>query len=283
MRITPLISFLILLFSIPKTTAQQKNYVIHTAAFYNFENLFDTINDPQTNDDEWTPKGTQHWTSQKYQQKLQNLAQVLAEIGSAENPDSPTFIGGCEIENRSVLEDLVKQTKLINKEYGIIHFDSPDKRGIDVALLYRKKQFQPTNYSNIPLYVYRKENKIKENTKTEYDEKTDDTDTEGYEKTAFFKFEDALKNVVSLPEYTAWKETIMRNLIKEGIPTELLENGNAKQIAHQLAYLKGLRAKFMQKNKSRVKNKKSWDFNYRFRFLASSPRCHRARLGLLWF
>ena len=59
----------------------------------------------------------------------------------------------------------------------------------------------------------------------------------------------ALKNVVSLPEYTAWKETIMRNLIKEGIPTELLENGNAEQIAHQLAYLKGLRAKFMQKNK----------------------------------
>nr|WP_315181725.1 endonuclease/exonuclease/phosphatase family protein [uncultured Flavobacterium sp.] len=174
MRITPLISFLILLFSMPKTAAQQKNYVIHTAAFYNFENLFDTINDPQTNDDEWTPKGTQHWTSQKYQQKLQNLAQVLAEIGSAENPDSPTFIGGCEIENRSVLEDLVKQTKLINKEYGIIHFDSPDKRGIDVALLYRKKQFQPTNYSNIPLYVYRKENKIKENTKTESDEKIDD-------------------------------------------------------------------------------------------------------------
>ena len=170
MRITPLISFLILLFSMPKTAAQQKNYVIHTAAFYNFENLFDTINDPQTNDDEWTPKGTQHWTSQKYQQKLQNLAQVLAEIGSAENPDSPTFIGGCEIENRSVLEDLVKQTKLINKEYGIIHFDSPDKRGIDVALLYRKNFFQPTSFANIPLYVFQGETKPKNETT----ESTDD-------------------------------------------------------------------------------------------------------------
>ncbi|MNF50577.1 Endonuclease/Exonuclease/phosphatase family protein [compost metagenome] len=162
------------LFSITKAIAQQKKYLVHTVAFYNFENLFDTINDPNTNDEEWTPSGMQQWTFDKYQHKLANLAKVLSEIGSAENPDSPIFIGGCEIENRNVLEDLVKQPKLLDKNYGIIHFDSPDKRGIDVALLYQKKHFQPTTYTNIPLYVYKKSNKVKENLKTDAEEKTDD-------------------------------------------------------------------------------------------------------------
>jgi hypothetical protein len=146
------------------SSAQKKTFVIHTVAFYNFENLFDTINDATTHDEEWTPKGTQQWDSKKYNQKLINLARVLAEIGTADNSNAPTFIGGVEIENRSVLEDLVIQPKLIDKEYGIIHFDSPDKRGIDVALLYQKKQFQPTSYINIPLLVYKSshpENEVK--------------------------------------------------------------------------------------------------------------------------
>ena len=158
-------SYLILFFLIVKGNAQTKAFSIHTVAFYNFENLFDTINDPITNDEEWTPTGDQHWNSKKYRQKLENLARVLSEIGTAENSNSPTFIGGVEIENRNVLEDLVKQPKLIDKEYGIIHFDSPDKRGIDVALLYQKKQFQPTSYINIPLYVYREIQPIKETPK----------------------------------------------------------------------------------------------------------------------
>lgn len=159
--------YLILFFLIVKANAQSKAFSIHTVAFYNFENLFDTINDPITNDEEWTPTGDQHWNSKKYRQKLENLSGVLSEIGTAENPNSPTFIGGVEIENRSVLEDLVKQPKLIDKDYGIVHFDSPDKRGIDVALLYQKKQFQPTSYINIPLYVYREVQPIKETPKEE--------------------------------------------------------------------------------------------------------------------
>jgi predicted extracellular nuclease len=154
--------------------AQPKKYSIHTVAFYNFENLFDTINDPETYDEEWTPKGLQRWTSEKYQKKLHNLSRVLAEIGSAENTDSPTFIGGCEIENRGVLEDLVKQPKLIDKNYGIIHFDSPDKRGIDVALLYQKTKFQPTSYSNIPLYIYKDRGTKNEIAATTAEEKSDD-------------------------------------------------------------------------------------------------------------
>ncbi|OXA69581.1 endonuclease [Flavobacterium aquidurense] len=150
--------------------AQSKKYTIHTVAFYNFENLFDTINDPITHDDEWTPDGAQHWTKEKYEQKLKNLSKVLSAIGTPENPNAPTLIGGSEIENRGVLEDLIKEPKLQNFDYGIIHFDSPDKRGIDVALLYQKKYFKPTSYSNIPLYLYKNNAIVKEENKEETDD-----------------------------------------------------------------------------------------------------------------
>ena len=174
MRLSYLILILFLCFPVMKINAQPKKYIIHTVAFYNFENLFDTIDDPETYDEEWTPTGLQRWTVDKYQNKLRNLARVLAEIGSAENSDSPTFIGGCEIENRGVLEDLVKQPKLIEKDYGIIHFDSPDKRGIDVALLYQKSKFQPTSFMNIPLFIYKKESKTDKNLKLISEESSDD-------------------------------------------------------------------------------------------------------------
>ncbi|WP_413999661.1 endonuclease/exonuclease/phosphatase family protein [Flavobacterium sp. W1B] len=174
MRVLHLICLLILVLPMAKVGAQSKKYSIHTVAFYNFENLFDTINDPHTNDDEWTPKGAQRWTSKKYNQKLQNLSRVLLEIGSSDNANAPTFIGCCEIENRGVLEDLIKEPKLIDKDFGIIHFDSPDKRGIDVALLYQKKHFKPTTYTNVPLYVFKEESKAKAISKLESDDKIDD-------------------------------------------------------------------------------------------------------------
>lgn len=165
-----LTSFLTLLLFVffAKSYAQEKKFAIHTVAFYNFENLFDTINNPN-NDEEWLPSGTQNWTSKKYRQKLNNLAKVLSEIGTKENPNPPTLIGGSEIENRGVLEDLIKEPKLINYDYGIVHFDSPDHRGIDVALLYQKKYFKPTSTSNIPLLIYRKEVKDKESNETDED------------------------------------------------------------------------------------------------------------------
>jgi hypothetical protein len=153
---------------------QNKKFKIHTVAFYNFENLFDTINDPDTFDEEWTPDGLQRWTKAKYQTKLHHLAQVLSEIGTPENKELPTFIGGCEIENRAVLEDLIQQSQLQEAEYGIIHFDSPDKRGIDVALLYRKKWFRPTNFSSIPLYLNATPESEKTNTAASLAEKTED-------------------------------------------------------------------------------------------------------------
>ncbi len=172
MRIKTFISLFFVLFAISTANAQGKKYNIHTVAFYNFENLFDTING-SNNDEEWLPNGAQNWTSRKYKQKLHNLARVLSEIGTGENPNnSPTLIGGCEIENRGVLEDLVKEPLLINKDYGVVHFDSPDKRGIDVALLYQKKHFKPTSFKNIPLLIYR--NQEAKDDKKDKEETTDD-------------------------------------------------------------------------------------------------------------
>ena len=158
-----------------QATAPAKKYVIHTVAFYNFENLFDTINGPN-NDEEWLPNGAMNWTGKKYKKKLENLSRVLSEVGTGENPNnSPTFIGGAEIENRGVLEDLIKQPKLINRDYGIVHFDSPDQRGIDVALLYQKKHFKVTSASNIPLLIYKnQEDKVATKKDKDKDENTDD-------------------------------------------------------------------------------------------------------------
>lgn len=175
MKIKKNIAILFVLFIIGNANAQQKKFIIHTVAFYNFENLFDTINNPN-NDEEWTPKGAQNWTSIKYKQKINNLARVLSQIGTGENPNSPTLIGGAEIENQGVLEDLVKDPQLINSDYGIVHYDSPDKRGIDVALLYQKKHFQPVSSINIPLLIYRKDSKTKEKDSKETAEDKAETD-----------------------------------------------------------------------------------------------------------
>ncbi|MFB9109312.1 endonuclease/exonuclease/phosphatase family protein [Flavobacterium gyeonganense] len=171
MRIIILRICFIFLFSIT-AFGQAKQYSIHTVAFYNFENLFDTIDDIYTNDNEWTPNGTQNWTTEKYNQKLQNLSKVISEIGKPKNPNAPVLIGGSEIENRGVLEDLVKQPKLLSFDYGIIHFDSPDKRGIDVALLYQKKYFKPVTFSNIPLYILKNKNVQEQKKEEATDEET---------------------------------------------------------------------------------------------------------------
>jgi len=134
--------------------SQQKSYAVHTVAFYNVENLFDTIRDEKIYDEEWTPKGERNWDGKKYQQKLENLSRVISEIGTDDNPNMPTILGVSEIENRKVLEDLVNMPKLKKANYGIVHFDSPDRRGIDVALFYQTKHFKPTSSKNIPLYIY---------------------------------------------------------------------------------------------------------------------------------
>ncbi|MEC4113665.1 endonuclease/exonuclease/phosphatase family protein [Myroides pelagicus] len=146
--------FFFLFFISAGVQAQEKKYQIQTIAFYNCENLFDTIRDPKIYDEEWTPNGAQSWTSAKYNQKIHNLAKVMSMIGTDENINTPAIIGVAEVENRNVLEDLVKDPQLAPSDYGIVHYDSPDKRGIDVGLLYQKKHFTPTSTKAIPTMIY---------------------------------------------------------------------------------------------------------------------------------
>ena len=117
--------------------------------FYNVENLFDTRNDPLTQDEEFTPWGNRHWTQSRYVTKLRKLATVIDSVGQGE---WPMVIGMAEVENRKVLEDLTGKTVLADANYGIVHQDSPDRRGIDVALLYRKDRLQvlETEFLRLP-------------------------------------------------------------------------------------------------------------------------------------
>lgn len=118
--------------------SQEKQY---TVMFYNVENLFDVYDDPNILDDEFLPEGPKNWTESKYKKKLSNIEQVLFAVASA-NKSFPTIIGVSEIENRRVLDDVVSQPKLAKANYQIVHYDSPDARGVDVALFYRPDQFK---------------------------------------------------------------------------------------------------------------------------------------------
>ncbi len=113
----------------------------YTVVFYNLENLFDTINDPDTHDEEFLPDGVKKWNTVKYNKKLANMERVLFDL-AAQNQTFPTVIGVSEIENRSVLEDLAAQPNLSKGNYRIVHFDSPDARGVDCAFFYRPDQFK---------------------------------------------------------------------------------------------------------------------------------------------
>jgi predicted extracellular nuclease len=116
---------------------------IFRIAFYNTENLYDIDDDPETNDQEFTPTGSRNWDYYKYNDKMQKVAKVLIAVGGWQGCD---LIGLCEIENRKVLGDLIKLTPMKSLDYGIIHRESKDPRGSDVALLYRKSTFQPIFY-----------------------------------------------------------------------------------------------------------------------------------------
>lgn len=114
--------------------------------FYNAENLFDTFDDTLKNDEAFTPDGVRYWNKGRYYKKLNNISKVITAIGQWELPE---VIGLCEIENRKVLEDLIKKTALKKYPYRIIHKESPDNRGIDVGFLYRKDKFKPVEYEAI--------------------------------------------------------------------------------------------------------------------------------------
>ncbi len=136
--------FVCLLFLLSQTAFAQRSRVqVLAVAFYNFENLFDTLDDPKRFDEDFTPAGSYHYTQKIYRQKLHNLAAVLAQLGTEVTPDGPALIGTAEIENERVLQDLALQPEIAGREYQYVWFESPDPRGIDVALLYHPKYFRP--------------------------------------------------------------------------------------------------------------------------------------------
>jgi endonuclease/exonuclease/phosphatase family metal-dependent hydrolase len=137
----------------------QKNVKSFLVVSYNVENLFDTINSPGFDDDEFTPSGEKAWTYDRYEKKLNDLARVVMSIPGKELPG---LIGLSEIENRKVLEDLASQRGLKKGDYKIVHEDGRDPRGIECALLYRPDLFKYKSHEYVPIadpvdpeYIYR--------------------------------------------------------------------------------------------------------------------------------
>lgn len=149
MKRTLYIIALLILFC-PASPAQdrsrQRNCII---GFYNLENLFDIYDDPAKNDEEFLPEGKNNWTEAKYRKKLRNMATVIREM-ARDNGRYHTILGISEIENRLVIEDLVSQSEIADANYEIVHYDGPDRRGVDVALLYNPKQFKFIESESIP-------------------------------------------------------------------------------------------------------------------------------------
>ncbi|TYA60106.1 endonuclease/exonuclease/phosphatase family protein [Formosa maritima] len=141
--------------SLLNVNAQEKKiFKIHTIAFYNLENLFDTINDPNKFDEASPIMEMKGDIQTVYKKKVHNMARVLSDIGADVTNNSPVIIGVSEIENREVMEDVINDPLLLDKDYGIVHYDSPDARGIDVGLFYQKKLFTPLYTSSHELVIY---------------------------------------------------------------------------------------------------------------------------------
>lgn len=139
---------------------KSRSFKIRTVAFYNLENLFDIFDNPNKEDEKSPIMGIKNNREKIYKDKLDKLGEVILKIGSEKTNTSPVILGVAEVENKKVLKDLVKTKKLKKKQYEIIHFDSPDKRGIDVALLYQQRYFKPINFETFNPNIYVKNRKI---------------------------------------------------------------------------------------------------------------------------
>lgn len=147
------LALMLLYASFTQSQTKEKNWRVGCIAFYNVENLFDTINDPTTNDEEFTPQGDVRWNTEKYVNKLKALSEAMAGIGTEFTPDGAALIGVSEIENKQVMLDLVNQPALSGRSYKVVHFDSPDRRGVDVGLIYQPKYFRPLHSKSYRLIV----------------------------------------------------------------------------------------------------------------------------------
>ncbi len=143
------ITSLILGIAMPTTAQNNRKVQVAGIAFYNFENLFDTIpNNPEGRDAEFTPDGQRQWNGAKYREKVHNLAYAISQFATRTTPIGPAIIGISEIENASVIQDVINQPELAKWKLKYVHHDSPDARGVDVSLIYNPAYFRVENVTN---------------------------------------------------------------------------------------------------------------------------------------
>lgn len=154
-KIITLAAIAAIAFPVSSQENKGKKFIVRGIAFYNLENLFDTINSNGSYDLEFSPNGARQWNTQKYTLKISNMARVITNMVTSTTPNGPAAIGVSEIENRSVLVDLCKEVdqqliKAGKKPWNlqIVHHDSPDRRGVDVSLLYNPRQFRVIDVTN---------------------------------------------------------------------------------------------------------------------------------------
>lgn len=158
MHFYPSLLIISLVIMISSNTKAQKTY--YPIAFYNVENLFDTIRNTTKEDADFTPQGKYQWTKNKYDNKIRNISKVIADLGQDRNKSGAIIIGLAEVENKTVIKDIIKQKKLSSANYQILHSESPDVRGIDVALIYNPHYFKITSHKTYP-YTLPGRNNIK--------------------------------------------------------------------------------------------------------------------------
>ena len=147
------LSFMLLILLNVTAQENKRNFKIHTVAFYNLENLFDTINDVNKNDEASPIMEIRFNRGKIYREKVSNMAEVISQIGYDVTKRPPSILGICEVENRMVVEDLISDKKLRKYNYGIVHYESPDDRGIDVGLIYNKDVFKVKNSSSHDVFI----------------------------------------------------------------------------------------------------------------------------------
>jgi hypothetical protein len=137
---------LVILFSslFSQSLDKKKNYFISAIGFWNVENLYDTLNDKWKNDEEFTPFGTNAWTGKRYLTKIDRLAEVISQMATEVTPDGLAILGLCEIENKSVVKDLVNSPRLKKRNYQLVHIEGPDARGVDPSFIYNPTYFKVT-------------------------------------------------------------------------------------------------------------------------------------------
>ncbi|MCE3226872.1 MAG: Endonuclease/exonuclease/phosphatase [Bacteroidetes bacterium] len=143
--------FFLAVFSYSQKLQKDKNYFISAIGFWNVENLYDTLNDLMKDDEEFLPTGPNAWNGARYRTKLDRLSEVISQMGTDATPDGLAILGLCEIENKSVVEDLVKTPRLKSRNYKVVHIEGPDVRGVDPSFIYNPAYFKPGKAVSYPV------------------------------------------------------------------------------------------------------------------------------------